>query len=401
MCFDAIFLNLGSIGISIALVFHYSILRSQTTSYQLLLYSITVYWDHKLHHINCSCIPLQYIEITNYITPIALVFHYSILRSQTTSHQLLLYSITVYWDHKLHHTSCSCIPLQYIEITNYIISIALVFHYSILRSQTTSHQLLLYSITVYWDHKLHHINCSCIPLQYIEITNYIISIALVFHYSILRSQTTSYQLLLYSITVYWDHKLHHINCSCIPLQYIEITNYIISIALVFHYSILRSQTTSHQLLLYSITVYWDHKLHHINCSCIPLQYISVIYPWLSIGVGFINHIWLAVYRQPLWKIMDWVRQLGPDDIPFPIWWESHSKWFQSPPTRSHNCHHKLDDHLTISDDSGLMEFPRVTFFLSKRRWNLSFIMIQIFKKIEKWWSWTWLIVIKIIYDKSE
>ena len=37
---------------------------------------------------------------------------------------------------------------------------------------------------------------------------------------------------------------------------------------------------------------------------------------------------------PLWKIMEWVRQLGWWQT-FPIWWESHLgiPWFQSPPTR--------------------------------------------------------------------
>jgi hypothetical protein len=156
-----------------------------------------------------------------------------------------------------------------------------------------------------------------------------------------------------------------------------------------------SQTTSYQLFLYSITVYF---------------YISIyIDPWLSIGVGFINHIWFSwLPVNPSEK--SWTEFVSWGPVTFPTEWRviqnsmvpvtTHQIPWLSPQTADL----KICSWMTIWPSPTNLRTDGVSpcdIFLSKHRWNLSFIMIQMFKKIEKWWSWTWLIVIKIIYDKSE
>ena len=57
---------------------------------------------------------------------------------------------------------------------------------------------------------------------------------------------------------------------------------------------------------------------------------QVITPWICS-----SHYLVGGLNLPLWKMMEWVRQL--DDFPFPIqYMESHNPvMFQSPPTRSY------------------------------------------------------------------
>ena len=173
-----------------------------------------------------------------------------------------------------------------------------------------------------------------------------------------------------AVSVFWSHIF---TMKKSPSQ-----NYIISIVLVLHYSI----------FLY----FYIYRPMVINWCWIHKPYLVFV-----------------VDRQPLWKIMDWVRQLGPGDIP--NWMEESFKipWFQVtthqiPWLSPQTADLKICSWMTIWPSPTNLRTDGVSpcdIFLSKHRWNLSFIMIQMFKKIEKWWSWTWLIVIKIIYDKSE